>query len=459
MPSKSPTKPKPATDKTAYDKGRDKGGDIGGGQGKGEGAKKAKWIAEVATATSAIASDDWHRCVGDGNPLLSYAFFSALETSDSVAANAGWWARPIVLKEVLGGGGEDIVRGIVPFYIKSHSWGEYVFDQAWADAWRQSGGEGIRPYYPKAQVAIPFTPVPSPRLLIDTTLATDKKAEAHTALANALIHITHSLGLSSVHITFADKAEYDRLISMPLPAELAQVLHEADKSAGWHGGAWSGRLGTQFHWHNHGYGRFDDFMATLTARRRKMIKRERRDVAAAGIRFQHLTGDDLRPQHWDDFYRFYLAVIDRKWGGAYLTRQFFDHIHQSMPRDILLVMAYQENEAVAAALNFIGSDTLYGRNWGSVVDVPFLHFETCYYQAIDFAIARGLGRVEAGAQGLHKVQRGYQPALTYSLHHMCHPQFHASVADFNRQEARLIAAEHETLANHSPYNARTKSSL
>lgn len=388
---------------------------------------------------AAINEADWQRCTDAGNPLLSYAFFRALEDSQSAVANTGWLARPIQLTDAKG-----IVRGILPFYIKSHSWGEYVFDHAWADAWQRSGGE----YYPKAQVAIPFTPVTGSRLLIDSTQDAATQQEIQLALSHAAIRVSHNLGLSSAHISFATKAEHDHLTTAALPDELA--ANSAWRACG-KLSAWNGRLGNQFHWQNPGYASFADFLAHLTARKRKMIKRERQAVAAAGVSFRHLTGDDLSPQHWDDFYRFYTAVIDRKWGGAYLTRPFFDAIHQQLRDSILLVMAYQGDAAIAAALNFIGRDALYGRNWGSVVRLPFLHFETCYYQAMEFAISHRLATVEAGAQGPHKIQRGYSPTPTYSLHHMCHPQFHASIADFCRREAEAVTADSAALADFAPF--------
>jgi len=324
------------------------------------------------------------------------------------------------------------IVGVLPLYLKSHSYGEYVFDHAWADAWARAGGQ----YYPKAQIGIPFTPVPGRRLLVDPDLDMVTKPRAETALAEAALASASQLGLSSVHMTFLTKDEHDHLTT---PQQ----------------SAWISREGMQFHWHNRGYDDFEDFLSTLSSRKRKAIKRERRDISDAGLSFDLLRGEDLKTHHWDAFYDFYLATIDRKWGGAYLTRGFFDHIHQTMREHILLVIANHEGKPVAGAINFVGKDTLYGRNWGSIVDIPFLHFETCYYQAISYAIANGLKKVEAGAQGLHKVQRGYEPVPTYSVHHMTDPGFHNAVKDFTVKEARHVARERQELIGWMPYKAAT----
>jgi predicted N-acyltransferase len=286
------------------------------------------------------------------------------------------------------------------------------------------------------QIGIPFTPVPGRRLLVDPDLDMVTKPRAETALAEAALASASQLGLSSVHMTFLTKDEHDHLTT---PQQ----------------SAWISREGMQFHWHNRGYDDFEDFLSTLSSRKRKAIKRERRDISDAGLSFDLLRGEDLKTHHWDAFYDFYLATIDRKWGGAYLTRGFFDHIHQTMREHILLVIANHEGKPVAGAINFVGKDTLYGRNWGSIVDIPFLHFETCYYQAISYAIANGLKKVEAGAQGLHKVQRGYEPVPTYSVHHMTDPGFHNAVKDFTVKEARHVARERQELIGWMPYKAAT----
>jgi predicted N-acyltransferase len=383
------------------------------------------WTAEMVSSVSAIPASDWDRCAGLGEPLISHAFFTALEESGSANEASGWAPRHLMLKDPNGK-----TQGVLPLYLKTHSYGEYVFDHAWADAWARAGGK----YYPKVQIGIPFTPVPGRRLLVNPDLDDAIKTGAHTALAEAALASANQLGLSSVHITFLNKNEHDHL-TMPEHS------------------LWISREGMQFHWHNRDYGDFDDFLSTLSSRKRKAIRRERRDIGEAGLSFDLLRGDDLKSHHWDSFYHFYLATIDRKWGGAYLTREFFDHIHQTMREHILLVIAKHDGKPVAGAINFIGKDTLYGRNWGSIADIPFLHFETCYYQAISYAITHGLKKVEAGAQGLHKVQRGYEPVPTYSVHHMTDPGFHAAVKDFTAKEARHIARERQELIGWLPYKA------
>ncbi len=385
------------------------------------------WTAEMVNSISAIPAKHWDRCAGSGEPLISHAFFTALEESGSANNSSGWAPRHLVLKDQTGK-----IVGVLPLYLKSHSYGEYVFDHAWADAWARAGGQ----YYPKAQIGIPFTPVPGRRLLVDPDLDMVTKPRAETALAEAALASASQLGLSSVHMTFLTKDEHDHLTT---PQQ----------------SAWISREGMQFHWHNRGYDDFEDFLSTLSSRKRKAIKRERRDISDAGLSFDLLRGEDLKTHHWDAFYDFYLATIDRKWGGAYLTRGFFDHIHQTMREHILLVIANHEGKPVAGAINFVGKDTLYGRNWGSIVDIPFLHFETCYYQAISYAIANGLKKVEAGAQGLHKVQRGYEPVPTYSVHHMTDPGFHNAVKDFTAKEARHVARERQELIGWMPYKAAT----
>ena len=386
----------------------------------------------MTPAASAIPAADWNRCAGAADPMLSHAFFTALEESGSACADTGWLPRHIILKDAAGK-----IHGILPLYLKNHSYGEYVFDHAWAGAWERAharvGGSAEKrvggSYYPKAQSGIPFTPTPGRRFLVDARLNAD---EARHALADALVAVVSQLELSSAHITFLSGAE-------------CRLLTEAEDSK------WLVREGMQFHWHNRDYTDFDDFLEALTARKRKTIRRERRQVADAGVVFQLLQGDDLKPQHWDDFYRFYLTNLADKWGGAYLERAFFDHIHQTMREKILLVLATLDGEAVAGAINFIGTDALYGRNWGSVVHIPFLHFETCYYQAIAYAIAHKIPRIEAGAQGLHKVQRGYVPVPTYSVHHLREPAFHSAVKDFITHETELIAQERAQIQQWTPY--------
>jgi predicted N-acyltransferase len=366
-------------------------------------------------AIAEIPAADWDACAGADNPFVSHAFLSALEDSGSADRQEGWLAQHAVLR------GEDgRVVGLAPMYAKTHSYGEYVFDHGWANALERAGGT----YYPKLQVAVPFSPVPGPRLL--------RRADAGipvAAFASAFEQACRSLDLSSVHVTFCSLEEW-------------QQLGEA---------GWLQRLGMQFHWENHGYASFDDFLATLSSRKRKVLRRERRDANAAGLTFQALCGRDLTEAHWDAFYRFYTSTVDRKWGGAYLTRRFFSLLSERLGERVVLMMASKDSKPVAGALNIAGADTLYGRNWGCRGEWPFLHFELCYYRAIDWAIAHGLSRVEAGAQGRHKIQRGYLPKPTYSAHWLAHTGLRRAVAGFLKEERPQMLAEMAALAELSPF--------
>jgi hypothetical protein len=356
-----------------------------------------------------IRAADWDACAGGGNPFVSYAFLQALEESESACAESGWLPQHLVLED---GGGRLI--GAVPLYLKNHSYGEYVFDQGWAEAYERAGGR----YYPKLQAAVPFTPVTGPRIL----LRPGADPEAAELLIAALLEVAKRSKVSSLHVTFPTQAESARFAK-------AGFIE---------------RLGRQFHWENQGYKSFDDFLDALTARKRKQIKRERR-AANADIEIETLNGGDIAARHWDAFYEFYMSTSDRKWGSAYLTRAFFDLLGSRMADQVVLVMAKQHGHYVAGALNLLGGDTLYGRNWGCLGDFPFLHFEACYYRAIDFAIAHGLKRVEAGAQGSHKIQRGYLPVPTYSTHWIRDPGFARAVADFVQRERRAIESEMDEL--------------
>jgi predicted N-acyltransferase len=369
-------------------------------------------VARIAPAVGAFAAADWDRCAGSGNPFLSHAFLSALEGSGSVGARAGWQPAPIAID---GAGGRP--DALLPAYVKSHSQGEYVFDHGWADAYARAGGH----YYPKLQIAVPFTPVPGRRLL-----ATDP------ALAPALIaaaeRVVAQNGLSSAHATFIDPAEV-----------------ELFERAGW-----LIRIDSQFHWHNRGYGSFDDFLADLASPKRKSIRKERAR-AVEGLEILHLSGADLREEHWDAFWAFYQDTGARKWGRPYLTRAFFSTVGESMADRILLILAVRDGIPIAGALNFIGADALFGRYWGCTQDVPHLHFELCYYQAIEAAIARGLQRVEAGAQGSHKLARGYRPVPTYSAHYFADPRLGDAVAAYLEAEREAVTHEIEALDEHSPF--------
>jgi predicted N-acyltransferase len=366
-------------------------------------------------AIAEIAAADWDACAGADNPFVSHAFLSALEDSGSADRREGWVAQHAVLR------GEDRqVVAVAPMYAKTHSYGEYVFDHGWANALERAGGN----YYPKLQVAVPFSPVPGPRLL--------RRPDAGipiAAFASAFQQACRSLDLSSVHVTFCTEEEW-------------QGLGEA---------GWLQRLGMQFHWENAGYASFEDFLGALSSRKRKVLRRERRDANAAGLTFHALSGDALTEAHWDAFYRFYTSTVDRKWGGAYLTRRFFSLLSERLGDKIVLMMAAQGGKPVAGALNIAGADTLYGRNWGCRGEFPFLHFELCYYRAIDWAIEHGLRRVEAGAQGRHKIQRGYLPQPTYSAHWIAHTGLRRAVANYLEEERPQVLAEMAELAEQSPF--------
>lgn len=368
--------------------------------------------ARIADGVSTIPASDWDACAGSGNPFVGHAFLSILEESGSVGPGTGWQPLPIVID-----GADGAPAAIAPAYAKHHSQGEYVFDHGWADAWERAGGR----YYPKIQVAAPFTPVPGPRLLLrDPKLA--------PALIGALEAVTEQNGLSSTHVTFVD------------PDQIP--LFEA--------AGWLIRTGNQFHWHNQGYASFDDFLGALTSRKRKTLRHERA-AAIEGLTIRHVTGSDLTEAHWDAFWAFYQDTGSRKWGHPYLTREFFSLLGERMADQVLLILAERGGRPIAGALNLIGADTLYGRYWGCVEDVPFLHFELCYYQAIDAAIARGLSTVEAGAQGEHKLARGYVPVTTWSAHYIPDRNFRRAVADHLDRERAAVESDQDYLAALTPF--------
>ncbi len=369
-------------------------------------------VARIADGVRSLDADQWDACAGTGNPFLSHSFLSILEESGSVSPQTGWQPVPVSIA-----GPDGTLDAVAPAYAKSHSQGEYVFDHAWADAWERAGGS----YYPKLQVAVPFTPVPGRRLLVRDT-------GRIPALIAALEAITRDNGMSSAHATFISE---DELVWF--------------ENAGW-----LVREGTQFHWENDGYEDFDGFLAALASRKRKAIRKERRR-AVEGLEIKHLTGAELSEDHWDIFWDFYQDTGMRKWGHPYLTREFFSLLGERMGDQTLLILAHQDGAPVAGALNLIGADTLYGRYWGCLTDIPFLHFELCYYQAIDAAIARGLQRVEAGAQGSHKLARGYRPVKTWSAHFFPDPGFHRAVADFLASERQAVDREIEFLGEMTPF--------
>jgi hypothetical protein len=370
----------------------------------------------VHAAIAEIPAAAWDACAGDVNPSVSYAFLSALEDSGSTTSRTGWAPQHLSLA-----GADGAIIGVVPLYSKSHSNGEYVFDYGWADAFERAGGR----YYPKLISAVPFTPVPGPRLL----LRPDAPPETRDHLIAAMVELCDRRRISSVHVTFPQQGD-------------AEALTEA---------GFLQRIGQQFHWTNNGYRDFDDYLTALNSRKRKAVKKERREALADGLEIEVLTGSDLKSRHWDAFYRFYLATSDRKWGQAYLNRKFFELIGERMSENVVLVMAQHGSKYVAGALNLVGKETIYGRNWGSYGDYKFLHFECCYYQAIEFAITRGLRRVEAGAQGSHKLQRGYLPTATYSAHWIPDPGFRRAVAQFLERERLMVERKIEGLAEYSPF--------
>jgi hypothetical protein len=382
-----------------------------------------------------IDARDWDACAvpftnpetdGGGwaqSPFTTHRFLLALEQSGSAVADAGWAPHHLVASIADQIRGEQIL-GVMPLYLKGHSQGEYIFDHSWAHAWERAGHN----YYPKFQSAVPFTPATGPRLMVRP----DSPIEADTvraALLQGAIRLTERYGLSSLHLTFCTDAEWD------LGGQLG-LLQRTDQ---------------QFHWRNHGYADFEAFLAALSSRKRKTIRKERAQAVANGVTIHWFTGAGIAPAHWDAFWQFYQDTGARKWGRPYLTRAFFDLIHQTMRDDILLVLCRRDGRWIAGALNFIARDTLYGRYWGCAEDHPCLHFETCYYQAIDFAISYGLAKVEAGAQGPHKLARGYEPILTRSLHWIPDPGFRRAVADYLKRERAAVAQENAALATMTPF--------
>jgi len=374
---------------------------------------------EAVSSISQITADEWDSCANSDvgyNPFVSHAFFAALETSGSAVARTGWAPRHLVARMA----GKAV--GVVPCYLKNHSQGEYVFDHGWADAYERAGGN----YYPKLQATVPFTPATGPRLLVRPG---DDAARIRETLAAGLIALCGATQASSVHVTFAREDESAFLAKQGF-------LQRTDQ---------------QFHWRNEGYGTFEDFLATLASRHRKAIRRERRDALANGITIHPLTGSDITPDAWDAFFEFYMETGSRKWGRPYLTRSFYDEIGATMAKDVLLVMAKRDGKWIAGAINFIGSDTLFGRHWGAVEHHPFLHFEVCYYQAIDFAIRRGLKRVEAGAQGEHKIARGYLPQTTYSAHYIADPGLRRAIRDYLARERTYVQEAVRELTEAGPF--------
>jgi predicted N-acyltransferase len=410
-------------------------------------AKSPTFRVRVESAIEAIAEQEWDSCAkgfaafaesnregpesksevleskhevafsDPGNPFVSHAFLGALEKSKSVGRSAGWLPQHLVVED-----DEGSVYAAAPCYLKGHSQGEYVFDHGWADAFERAGGD----YYPKLQIAVPFTPVTGPRLLVKS--GPHAKA-ARNALVAGMIELCKMRQASSVHVTFAQKREWDFLTD-------AGMLARTDR---------------QFHWHNRGYENFDGFLAALSSNKRKTIRRERREALESGVEIVRLTGSDLTEPVWDAFFDFYMDTGSRKWGSPYLTREFFSAVSAKMADKILLIMAKRKGDYVAGALNFLGAHTIYGRNWGAIEHHPFLHFEVCYYQAIEYAIEQKLKSVEAGAQGEHKLLRGYVPVPTYSAHYIANASLRRAISDYLDREREYVAAEREQLAEAVPY--------
>jgi uncharacterized protein len=385
----------------------------------------------VLSSLDEITPEDWDACAApecaDGgrpiDPFTTHRFLRALEASGSVGPGTGWSPHPVVARR----GGEIIA--VAPLYLKSHSQGEYIFDHGWADALERAGGR----YYPKLQCAVPFSPVTGRRLLCRP----GHESEGQAALLQGMAQLADQAGLSSVHVTFCTEDE--------LPSgEASDYLH---------------RVTQQFHWENRGYRDYDDFLAALSSRKRKALRKERAQAQGFGGTIRQLTGAEILPEHWDAFWHFYQDTGARKWGQPYLTRAFFDHAAQTLAEDCLLVLAERNGRPVAGALNLIGRETLFGRYWGCVEDHPSLHFELCYHQAIDWALAQGLKRVEAGAQGEHKLARGYLPSPIHSLHWIAHPGFRRAVADYLDHEMRAMDDEMEALTAYGPFRKSTEEEM
>jgi len=372
--------------------------------------RESEIIARIASGVSGLNAATWDRLTQD-EPFLSHAFLSSLEDSGSVGPGTGWTPAPILVEDEAGH-----LSAVAPSYLKTHSQGEYVFDHGWADAWERAGGQ----YYPKLQVAVPFTPVPGPRLL----------GSSPQQLLTAIEAVTVQNEISSAHVTFIDEAG----------------AAECERRG------WLIRHGIQYHWANRGYSSFDDFLAALTSRKRKAIRKER-EAAREGLEFRALRGSGIGPAEWDAMWAFYQNTGGRKWGHPYLTREFFDLAGERMGERLLLFLAVRDGRPIAGALNVIGPETLYGRYWGCTEEVPFLHFELCYYQAVEWAIDHGLKSVQAGAQGEHKLGRGYEPVITKSAHFIPNRSFREAIADFLENERGAIATELEWLRRDLPYRS------
>ena len=379
-----------------------------------------KFSFKIETSLNNIDEKRWNVCASnnkDFNPFNSYQFLKALESSNSINNNSGWNSAYIIIEN-----NKNEAVAFVPSYLKTNSSGEYVFDYEWANAYHRAGGQ----YYPKLQISIPYTPVTGSRFLIDETYNYDEILEY---ISSEIISICPKIEASSAHITFLTKKESQKLEKL----------------------GWLIRKDQQFHWENKSYNNFSDFLGTLSSRKRKNIKKERSKFIDSDIKIEHLTKDKINDEHWDYFYEFYIDTTTRKWGQDYLKKEFFNNIGSTMKNEILLIMAKKDNQYIAGALNFLGKNTIYGRNWGSLVDYKFLHFELCYYQAIEYAIKNKIKIVEAGAQGTHKISRGYSPVITYSAHWMKERNFHEAVKKYLDYEVLEVEKSKKILENYLPY--------
>ncbi|MFM7084148.1 MAG: GNAT family N-acetyltransferase [Hyphomicrobium sp.] len=380
--------------------------------------------ARILKSLAHVSSLEWDQCANpnltDYNPFISHAYLIALETSGCVGPKTGWIPQHILLEDE-----NDHLIACMAVYIKLHSMGEYVFDSAFAEAYQSMGGQ----YYPKLQAAVPFTPVTGRRLFIKSGI---EKTRAENFLIDTALGHCRTLGASSFHITFSEKEEWDRLGQMGLLQ----------------------RCGQQFHWLNENYKNFEEFLQTLSSRKRKMMRKEREGVLKEGIEIEHVTGSEIKEYHWESLYEFYLETSSRKWGRPYLNREFFSEIGATLNKSCLLIFASRAGQRIAGALHLLGGNCLYGRYWGALENIPFLHFELCYYQAIDYAICHGLKRVEAGAQGEHKLLRGYIPTTTYSSHWFADPILKNAVQSFLEKERRAISESNQMLNTFTPFKKK-----
>ena len=386
--------------------------------------REQEWTLKSVPSIHRIPAAEWDACAGadlpNHNPFVRHAFFTALEDSGSVGADAGWQPYHMALEDKTGR-----VLACAPLYLKSHSYGEYVFDWGWAEAYQRAGGR----YYPKLQCAVPFTPVTGPRLMVRPDIDAETAKELQHTLLAGMIELARRLKVSSLHVTFPRETE-------------STLMTEAGLMQ---------RIGEQYHWRNEGYASFDEFLAALSSRKRKDIRKEREKANSAGVAITTRCGAEITSADWDAFFRFYMNTSDRKWGQAYLNREFFELLGERLGEAVVLIMGSEGGRPVCGALNLQGGDTLFGRNWGTLVEYPMLHFEVCYYRAIDFAIARKLAWVEAGAQGRHKLQRGYLPRPTYSAHWIADRGLAGAVARFLEQEREAVTEDIEAQTDAGPF--------